>query len=96
MKWKYNEMKGQVISLTSRRRTYRFKCTDVLRLNEYNLKLFGYGPEPDPIFTMHSTINLAGEEHGTSVKATKRDGTDRYDIETETILTDPTFWGDTR
>lgn len=95
MKWKYSELKDKIIILTSRRkRTYRFKCTDTQRLNDYNLKLFGYGPEPDPVFLAHSTINLGGEEHGTSVKVTKIDGTDRYGIETETILTDATFWGD--
>lgn len=95
MKWKYSELKGKTITLTSRRgRTYRFICTDVQRLNEYNLKLFGYGPEPAPVFIVHSTINLGGEEYGTSVKASKKDGTDRFDIETETVLTDPVFWED--
>lgn len=96
MKWKYSELKGKTITLTSRRkRTYQFICTEVQRLNEYNLKLFGYGPEPDPVFIVHSTIILGDVEYGTSVNATKKDGTDRFDIVTETILTDPVFWEDT-
>ena len=96
MKWKYSELKGKTITLTSRRkRTYQFICTGVQRLNEYNLKLFGYGPEPAPVFIVHSTINLGDVEYGTSVNATKKDGTDRFDIVTETTLTDPVFWENT-
>jgi len=94
MNWKYKDLVGKEITLYSKGRTYRFKCTRKERFNEYTLKLFGTGPEPDSPFLQHSTIEINGRKHGTSVTAVKDETADYYNIETETQLTDADFWAE--
>ena len=92
MNWEYKDLVGKEITLVSRQRTYRFQCTNKEKLNAYNLKLLGTGPEPDPLFLQYSTIEINGQQLGTSVKAVKDANGAHYNIETETLVTDSDFW----
>jgi len=92
MNWDYHELKGKWITLHSKKRTYQFKCADVLLLNEYNLKFFGSGAVPDPIFTQYSEIDIMGNMLPVSVKAINSVTGSNCTIEAEVILSGPDFW----
>lgn len=92
MNWDYNELKGKRITLHSKKRTYQFKCSDVLLLNEYNLKIFGSGAIPDPIFIQYSEIDILGNMLPVSVKAVNNAAVSSCTIEAEVILSGPDFW----
>lgn len=92
MNWDYHELKGKRITLHSKKRTYQFNCSNVLLLNEYNLKIFGFGAMPDLIFIQYSEIDILGNMLPVSVNAVNNSAGSNSTIEVEVILSGPDFW----